>query len=181
MFSDYDPLDHRGSLSPEDSKQYFAELNELQKISDTFEHTHDEDKFWTMYNHASCLSSELVYFKECLNSCQAELEAEKTHALQLDASRIHGALIFTSLSLAAFIAFVLPCPPSIAVAGIVGISVLSFVLWLVAFGIVQALYSHHPEMYKMHEKEDKTAFAAALATPVILAAAYQFIKFFAHK
>ena len=77
MFSDYDPLDHRGSLSPEDSKQYLAELNELQKISDTFEHTHDEDKFWTMYNHASCLSSELVYFKECLNSCQAELEAEK--------------------------------------------------------------------------------------------------------
>ena len=132
-------------------------------------------------NHASCLSSELVYFKECLNSCQAELEAEKTHARQLDASRIHGALIFASLSLAAFIAFVLPCPPSIAVAGIVGISVLSFVLWLVAFGIVQALYSHHPEMYEMHEKEDKTAFAAALATPVILAAAYQFIKFFAHK
>lgn len=181
MFSDYDPLDHRGSLSPEDSKQYLAELNELQKISDTFEHTHDEDKFWTMYNHASCLSIELVYFKECLNSCQAELEAEKTHARQLDASRIHGALIFASLSLAAFIAFVLPCPPSIAVAGIVGISVLSFVLWLVAFGIVQALYSHHPEMYEMHEKEDKTAFAAALATPVILAAAYQFIKFFAHK
>ena len=35
MFSDYDPLDHRGSLSPEDSKQYLAELNELQKISDT--------------------------------------------------------------------------------------------------------------------------------------------------
>ena len=36
MFSDYDPLDHRGSLSPEDSKQYLAELNEVQKISDTF-------------------------------------------------------------------------------------------------------------------------------------------------
>lgn len=181
MFSDYDPLDHRGNLSPEDSKQYLAELNELQKISDTFEHTHDEDKFWAMYNHASCLSSELVYFKECLNSCQAELEAEKTHARQLDASRVHGALIFASLAAAAFIAFALPCQPFIAVVGIAGSFVLSFILWLVAFGIVQALYSHHPDMYEMHEKEDKTAFAAALAAPIILAVVYQLLKFFAHK
>lgn len=177
MFSDYDPLDRKGNLSSEDSKQYLTELEELQKISDAFEHTHDEKNFWVMYNHASRLSSELVYFKESLNSCQAELETEKTYARQLDASRVHGALIFASLAAAAFIALVLPCPLFIAVAGIVGISVLSFVLWFVAFGIVQILYSHHPKMYEMHEKEDKTAFSAALAAPVILAASYQLIKF----
>jgi archaellum biogenesis protein FlaJ (TadC family) len=134
-----------------------------------------------MYNHASRLSSELVYFKESLNSCQAELETEKIHSCQLDVSRVHGALIFASLAVAAFIAFVLPCPLFIAVTGIVGISVLSFVLWFVAFGIVQILYSHHPKMYEMHEKEDKTSFAAALAAPVILAASCQLIKFFAQK
>lgn len=181
MFSDYEPFDHKGSLSPEDSKQYLTELEELQKIGDAFEHTHDEEKFWAMYNHASRLSSELVYFKESLNSCQAELETEKIHSCQLDVSRVHGALIFASLAVAAFIAFVLPCPLFIAVTGIVGISVLSFVLWFVAFGIVQILYSHHPKMYEMHEKEDKTSFAAALAAPVILAASCQLIKFFAQK
>lgn len=181
MFSDYDPLDHRGSLSPEDSKQYLAELNELQKISDTFEHTHDENKFWAMYNHASRLSSELVYFKESLNSCQADLEAEKLRTHQLEASRIHSALIFASLSAAGFIVFYLPCSPFIVVAGIVGSFVLSFIFFLLAFGIVESLYHHHPEMYEMDEKEDKAAFAAALAAPVILAAAYQLLKFFANK
>lgn len=178
MFSRYDSLStvkrSIEKLSLEDRSDYDVEIKDIEKLRHSYEHSQCSTYFYSMELKARQLADELA-------ACKSDLEVERVKSKRLDASRIHSALIFASLSAAGFIVFYLPCPPFIAVAGIFGSFVLSFILFLAAFGIVESLYHHHPEMYEMDEKEDKAAFSAALAAPVILAAAYQLLKFFAQK
>lgn len=104
MFSDYDPMSSHNHLSNDDFEQYHAELQKLQDISDAFEQTHDEGKFLSLYLRANCLANELANCRSDLTACQSKLEVEKKDNAQMDIGRLHIALVFSSLSVALFIA-----------------------------------------------------------------------------
>lgn len=181
MFSDYDSMSSRNSLSSDDFKQYCAELQRLQDICDAFEQTHDEGKFWSLYLRANCLADELANCRSDLTACQSKLEVEKKDNAQMDIGRLHIALVFSSLSVALFIAC---CPfssPLFIVVGILASAFVPLVLLWFSYGIVQILYERHTDLYLMFEKKDKQIFAVALAFPVILSVIYRVIGFWSNK
>lgn len=181
MFSDYDPLYRQNSLSSADYKQYLDELQKLQDICDAFDQNHDEGKFWTLSNRASCLANELANCRADLTACQRELSIEKELNSQLDYSRIHIALVFSSFSVALFITISRLSSIHMIILGVLTSAFTPLVLLYFAYGIVQLLYNRHPEMYFMLEKKDKQTAALVLISPILLAIIYRIIEFFASK
>ena len=181
MFSDYDPMSNQNRLSSDDFEQYHAELQKLQDIGDAFEQTHDEGKFWSLSLRANCLANELANCRADLTACQSKLEVEKKKNEQLDIGRIHISFVFSSLSVALFIAC---CPfsePLFIVIGILASVFLPLILWYFSYGIVQLLYNRYPNLYLMFETKDKPIFVTVLASPVVLAIVYRVIGFLASK
>lgn len=181
MFSNDYISDGPHNLPSEDFKQYYNALDKIESICNAYEKTHSEDEFWALHTSTYNLSEELARCRADLVSCRTALDAEKEKNAQLDIGRLHTALVFSSLSVALFIAFFSSYDPIFFVVGILVSAILPLILWYLSYGIIQYLYNHYPEMFLMHTKKDKKVFGLSLILPSVLAIFYQLVKFVATK
>lgn len=181
MFSDYDPGEHHHKLDADDDQQFSAELMRLLQLHSDFYQSPDLGKFNTLYDRSVFLARELAAYRADYKACRAELEAEKKVNSQLDMGRLYGALLFASLASAFFIATLSTYDPLYISVGILAAIFVSLVLWYFACAILQCLYHAHPNLPDLYDPSDKRALVLTLSAPVVIAAIYQLIHFFAKK
>ena len=118
------------------------------------------------------LTNELAFMKSLYDQ-------ERAESKRLEESKLQILLILASLSASVCVTLSPSYDLLTLVVGSVGAAFGSCLLLFFAYGITDALYRRHPDLYDMFEPSNKKAMAFALAAPVVVAFLYKAIILFA--
>lgn len=182
MFSPYDNANaHEESeamrkLSPEDRSTYEESIQRLRRYIDQLSDSDGQHCSLSLQGalwQIEKLTNELAFMKSLYDQ-------ERAESKRLKESKLQTLLILASLSASVSIALSPSYDFLTLVVGSVGAAFGSCLLLFFAYGITDALYRRHPDLYDMLEPSDKKAMAFALAVPVVVAFLYKAISFFVH-
>ena len=181
MFSPYDNAnaseesDAMQKLSLEDKSTYKESIQRLRKYMDQLSDSDGQHCSLSLYDalwQIEKLTNELAFMKSLYDQ-------ERTESKRLEESKLQIFLILASLSASVCIALSPSYDLLTLVVGSVGVAFGSCFLLFFAYGITDALYSRHPDLYDMLEPSNKKAMAFALGAPIVVAFLYKAISFFA--
>lgn len=181
MFSPYDNANAREKsdamqeLSPEDKSTYEESIQRLRKYMDQLSDSDGQNCSLSLYDalwQIERFTNELAFMKSLYDH-------ERAESKRLEESKLQIFLILASLSASVCIALSPSYDLLTLVVGSVGVAFGSCFLLFFAYGITDALYSRHPDLYDMFEPSNKKAMAFALGAPIVVAFLYKAISFFA--
>lgn len=182
MFSPYDNAnaheksDAMQKLSPEDKSTYEESIQRLRKYMEQLSDSDGQHCSLSLQG-ALCqiekLTNELAFIKSLYDQ-------ERAESKRLEESKLQTLLILASLSASVCIALSPSYDLLTLVVGSIGAAFGSCLLLFFAYGITDALYRRHPDLYDMFEPSNKKAMAFALGAPIVVAFLYKAISFFVH-